>query len=346
MRRAQVVLNARVTRRATITGVERWAHEVIPRLLSRAPERYVAATPPPAASSGPLGYAWEQLLLPLLAARARAKVIFSPANLAPLGWPGNVLMLHDATVLREPEAYSRAYRAWHRTVGIRGARQALMVLTVSEFSRRELVELADLDPQRVRVVSGGVDSRFTPDADHQRVAKKLGLNAPYVLTVATRDERKNLSTLGFAAEALARDGIELVWAGDERPQFSRNADLDAVRRLGYVDDGDLPGLYCGASAFVLPSRYEGLGLPCLEAMACGTPVVAANRGALPETCGDAALLVDPDDPEAVCQALFQAIGDSVVRTRLQEAGLQRVAPRTWDRATGQIDDMLVELLSI
>ena len=104
-----------------------------------------------------------------------------------------------------------------------------------------------------------------------------------------------------------------------------------MRSLGYVDEEDLPGLYAGAAAFAMPSLYEGFGLPCLEAMACGTPVVAADRSSLPETCGDAALLVDPDDAEAFAQALLTAALDADTRERLVAAGLQRARRFSWDR---------------
>ena len=335
-----ILLNARAAARATITGVERWTAELIPRLRALAPERYVIVAPPRRASGRGAGQAWEQLALPLLARRTRAQIIFSPANLAPVLWPRNVLMLHDAAVLREPDAYSRAYSLWHRTVGVRSARRALRVLTVSEFSRGELIELAGLDPKRVVVVHGGVDDRFTPAADHERAAAELGLSRPYVLTVATDDRRKNLPVLAETVRGLGALGIELVWAGEARPYFAQAQAIQGARALGYVAEEHLAGLYRGALAFVLPSRYEGLGLTCLEAMACGTPVVAADRAALPETCGKAALLVDPDDPAAVAAAVLRAISDDSLRSRLRADGLVRASERTWDRAAGETDALL------
>jgi glycosyltransferase involved in cell wall biosynthesis len=338
--RGPIVLNARVAGRATFTGVERWAAELIPRLIALRPDRYISLSPPARASSRGPGHGWEQLILPARAARLRASVVFSPANLAPLLWPRNVLLLHDAAVLREPDAYSAAYRAWHRSFGLVAARRALKVATVSEFSRRELIELGDLDPGRLVVIHGGVDARFHPGADHERVAHKLGLRAPYVLTVATDDRRKNLSVLGRSAQRLGELGIELAWAGEGRPQFAHSSSIDGARVLGYVDDADLPGLYRGARAFVLPSRYEGLGLPCLEAMACGTPVVAADRAALPETCAGAALLVDPDDPGAIADAVVRAATDETLRAHLRVAGLQRAAQTTWERAAQEMDVLL------
>ena len=193
------------------------------------------------------------------------------------------------------------------------------------------------------MIPGGVDARFAPGADGARAAERLALARPYVLTVATDDRRKNVEKLAPVARALATDGIELVWAGDRRPYFAAAAEAAGVRSLGYVDDADLPGLYAGARAFVLPSRYEGFGLTCLEAMACGTPVVAADRAALPETCGDAALLVDPDDSAALTRAVRIAATDPAAREALRAAGLRRAAQFSWDRTAGRVDALLTEL---
>ncbi len=323
--------------------MERWTAEVNARLRVLAPDRYTVAQPRPRARRQILGQGWEQLVLPAHAARLRAALVFSPANLAPLAWPRNVVVVHDAAVLREPHAYSRPYRLWHTGAGLAAARRALAVVTVSEFSRRELLELGGLDAGRVAVIPGGVGERFTPAADAAAVARRLGLTRPYVLTVATADARKNLEALAPAAQALERHGIELAWAGDTRPYFARIAGAPGLRRLGYVDERDLPGLYCGALAFVLPSRYEGFGLTCLEAMACGTPVVAADRAALPETCGDAALLVDPDEPQAITHAVVRAATEPELRSALREAGLRRARSFGWERTASAVDELLTRL---
>jgi glycosyltransferase involved in cell wall biosynthesis len=313
---------------------------MIPRLVAIDPERYRVVQPRPRVRGRALGQIWEQVELPAVARQTGASLIFSPANLAPLTWSRNVLVMHDAAVVREPDAYSLAYRIWHRHIGLNAARRALAVVTVSEFSRRELVSLAGLDPSRVMVIPAGVSERFNPAVNHERVTRKLGLATPYVLTIATADRRKNLESLTFAAARLAQLGIEMVWAGDSRPYFSKAAAVMGIRSLGYVDDADLPGLYVGARAFVLPSRYEGFGLTCLEAMACGVPVVAANRAALPETCGGAALLVDPDDHRAMADAVLYAVEDYGARTRLQSRGLQQASIYGWDRAARRVNDLL------
>ena len=320
--------------------MERWTLEVSRRLRALDPERYLIAEPPAWAHSGPAGHAWEQFALPAIAAAKRAEAIFSPANVAPLAWPRNVIVVHDAAVLRVPAAYSRAYRTWHRWPGIEAARRAQAVVTVSEFSRRELIELGGLDPARLTVIGGGVDPRFSPSEDDDTAATALGLRRPYVLTIATDDPRKNLDALVPCAAALARRGIELVWAGDSRPQFARTRPLTGLRALGYVPDELLVGLYRGAEAFVLPSRYEGFGLTCLEAMACGTPVVAADRAALPEVCGDAALLVDPDDPSAVTRAVLAVCEDGRRAARLRAAGIERARHYGWERAAAACDALL------
>ena len=339
---SRVLINARVAKRATITGVERWTLEVTPRLRALAPGRYPVAHPPPVASSRTLGHAWEQLVLPAAALHRRARLIFSPANLAPVAWPRNVVLIHDAAPFRMPDAYSRGYLAVHHRLGAASARRALAVVTVSEFSKRELVELLGLDPAHIRVIRGGVGAQFSlqAGADGARVRAKLGLYRPYVLTIGTADARKNLGALDQAAARLSRAGVEVVRAGDARPQFASTGWVAGVRSLGYIAEPDLPGLYAGASAFVLPSRYEGLGLPCLEAMACGVPVVAADRGALPETCGDAALLIDPDDGEAVACALETVLTDRTTRDRLRASGRQRAAEFNWDRTAAELHALL------
>ena len=326
-----VLLNGRAAARPELGGPERFARELTARLPALRPGRYAVATPPPALVHR-AGHLWEQAVLPARAAATRARAVLSPAASGPLLARRHVLVLFDAAALRHPEAYAREYVAWQRAVLPRLAARAVHVVTVSEFSRDELCALLPLEPARTTVVPGGVDERFTPAADAGSARAALGLQRPYVLTVGSATARKNLAALGPAARALAERGVELVAAGGSRPQF-RDATADGVRRLGRVDDALLPGLYAGAAAFVLPSVHEGFGLTALEAMASGVPVVAARRGALPETCGDAALLVDPDDPGEVADAVLAALDDEALAAR----GRARAAAFTWDRTAREVD---------
>jgi glycosyltransferase involved in cell wall biosynthesis len=331
-----VLIDGRAAVRPELGGVERWARELCARLPALRPERYVVVRPP-ALLAHRLGHGWEQALLPL---RARsAALLLGPANLAPVGFPRNVVVIHDAAVLREPGWYAPAYARWHRALLPRLARGARRVITVSEFSARELRDVLGVD---AAVVPGGVDERFAPSADAGPARAALGLERPYVLTVASRLARKNLGALDVAAARLDARGIDLVAAGGERPQF-RASTTAGPRALGPVPDAHLPGLYAGASAFVLPSLYEGFGLPCIEAMACGTPVVAARAAALPETCGDAAVYADPHDPAAIADAVEQAL-EPATAERLRAAGLARAGELTWDRTAHGVDAVIDDLL--
>jgi glycosyltransferase involved in cell wall biosynthesis len=323
----RLALNARAAERPELGGVERWARELARRLPELGDYDVIR---PPAALVHRAGHAWEQTVLPVRARRAR--LLLSPANLAPVAFPRNAVVIHDAAALREPGWYSPAYAAWQRRVLPLVAKRAVLVITVSEFSRDELRELLEVD---AHVVPGGVDPRFHPGADPEPAKAALGLTRPYVLTVASQTKRKNLAALDATARRLATDGIDLVVAGGTRPQFGQSDGL-APRRLGHVPDEHLSGLYAGARAFVLPSLHEGFGLTCLEAMACGVPVVAARAGALPETCKQAARYADPHDPEDIADQVQRALDDDALR----HAGPRRAAEFTWERTTREIDALM------
>jgi glycosyltransferase involved in cell wall biosynthesis len=332
---AAVAIDARAAIRRETGGVERVAQEMARRLPALRPDRYEAIAPRPRLAHR-AGHAWEQLVLPL---RAReAQLVYCPANLAPLASRRNVVVIHDLGSLAHPEWYGRAYVAWQRVALPAIARRARLVITVSEFSRHEIVERLGVDST---VIPNGVDGRFSPDADPGPAARALGLERPYVLALSTRNARKNVGVLGAAAEALAERGIELVTAGSGRT-YMRTGAAPPGRALGYVPEAHLPGLYAGAAALALPSVYEGFGLPALEAMASGTPVVAADRAALPEVCGGAALLADPEDGDAFADALLRATEEE--RERLSAAGLERAAGFSWERSALLTDRAIGELL--
>jgi glycosyltransferase involved in cell wall biosynthesis len=341
-----VLINARAATRPELGGVERWAREVAARLPQLDPAGYEVVRPP-ARFVHRAGHAWEQGVLPAHAARRHAALLLNPANLAPLAFPRNVVVIHDAAALREPAWYSRLYVAWQRAILPALARRALHLVTVSQFSRRELVDLLGADPAKITVIPGGVDERFRPDVEPARRGR------PYVLTVASRTARKNLAALTLTAERLRRDGIELVAVGGDRPQFRAEegrggpagpaaggpAGAFGITWLGHVDDAELPALYAGAEAFVLPSHYEGFGLTVLEAMACGTPVVTSNVTALPELVADAGLLVDPGDPAAIAAAVERAMGDAELARR----GVERARAFTWTASAGRLHELLGRL---
>jgi glycosyltransferase involved in cell wall biosynthesis len=341
--------------RREIGGVERWARELSRLLPELRPGRYEVIRPP-AALAHRAGQAWEQLALPVAA--RDAELLLSPANLAPLAGRRNVVVIHDSAPFREPSWYGRVYGAWHRALLPRIARAARLVITPSEHARAELAELFGLPLERVVAIAPGVDPSFASPGDPAPLVRRLGLGRPYVLAVGTDSARKNLALLDAIAPGLAESGLDVVIAGSTRrympadpapgesagPVSGQEGPYAArARRLGYVSDADLPALYAGAAAFAMPSLYEGFGLPCVEAMAAGTPVVAADRSALPEACGGAALLAEPDEPDAFAAALLRAAGPE--RERLTESGRERASKLTWQRTAEEVDRALEPLLA-
>jgi glycosyltransferase involved in cell wall biosynthesis len=218
--------------------------------------------------------------------------------------------LHDLALLRHADLFPRWHR-WSGRAGIgRVARAADRVLAVSEFTKREAVELLRVDPGRITVIGNAVDPAFSP-GDAARAGD-------YVLAVGTLEPRKNL---GRVVEAAARAGVELRVAG------ARGwGGVDTAGWLGEVDDVALVELYRGARALVYPSLYEGFGIPVLEAMACGTPVVTSRGGATEEVAGGAAVLVDPLDVESIAAGIAEA---DARRDELRALGLARAAEFTW-----------------
>ncbi len=262
--------------------------------------------------------AWYPLLLPRQAERAGLDVLHCTIYRAPLRQRVPVVVtVHDLAVLRTPRAFPAWTRLYART-GLRPAvRAARRVITVSEFSRRETAELCDVDPDRIDVVPNAVDAVFSPDGPRAE--------GDYVLAVGTLEPRKNLSRV---VEAARLAGAELRVVG-ARGWGGVTVEGAGVRWLGRVADEELAALYRGARCLVYPSLYEGFGIPVVEAMACGCPVVTSAGSAMAEVAGDATVLVDPLDVRAIVYGMGEA---EKRRAELAADGLERAHLYTWERA--------------
>jgi glycosyltransferase involved in cell wall biosynthesis len=262
--------------------------------------------------------AWYLAALPTRALREGMEVLHCPTQRAPTrSSVPLVVTFHDLAVLRHPETFNRWTREYSRRALPRVAHAATRLIAVSEFTKRELLEVLDVPEEKVRVIPNAVGEPFTAEGE--------AAVGDYVLAVSTLEPRKNLQRLVEGHERARLNGLPLLVAGAAGWGDVR-VDGSGVRWLGEVGDEELARLYRGARCVAYVSLYEGFGLPVLEAMACGTPVVAARTGALEEVSGDAAVLVDPLDPDAIAAGLNEAIDR---REDLRERGLERARAFAW-----------------
>jgi glycosyltransferase involved in cell wall biosynthesis len=289
---------------------------------------------------------WSQVRLPLALARAHPDLLFVPAHAIPFVWPGTALtVVHDLAFERHPEAYSLTERSYLQLTTRWAARRCPVLIAVSESTKADLVGLYGVAPDRVRVVPpGGGEHTDRQAAPASRLAE-LGLDGDFVLQVGRIEARKNQRAALAAVEKL--DGVTLAMAGHERDSglAARLRASSRARVLGAVDQPTLELLYRRALAVVVPSLYEGFGLPVLEAMSRGQVVVAGRGSSLPEVGGDAVLYVeDPNDAEQLASVLEVAIGDKKVRARLARAAPERAKAFTWDRSAKGVVEVVRKLV--
>jgi glycosyltransferase involved in cell wall biosynthesis len=288
--------------------------------------------------------AWEQVGLPGLVRRHKLDLLHSPHYTMPLKHSArSVVTFHDLTFVLYPELHQPAKRIFFPAMMRWSARHAQRIITVSESTRSDLVRTFGVSPNRVTTVLSAADTDYRPAAPAlvADVSARYGLRpGGYLLYVGVLEPRKCLDQLveAFGRIAPAADGLELIIAGKRGWMydqiFGQVAALgleNRVRFPGYVPRADLPALYSGARAFVYPSRYEGFGLPVLEAMSCGTPVVTTNVSSMPEVAGDGALLVDPDDVAGLAAALARIVHDASLRQELSARGQARARTFSWER---------------
>ncbi len=316
---------------------QRTDHERYSRIL---PNSQVIAAPA-AAAHRPARLAWEQTGLPLLAQQVNASVLHSPVYTCPLraGCPVTVTV-HDATFFTEPEHYEKSRGTFFRSAIKTSLRRAERVIVPSKATRDELIRLLDADPTRIDVAYHGVDHtafHVPSDDEKARVRARLGLNSPYLAFLGAKEPRKNVPNLirgWIAAVQDRREPPALVIAGgqghdDEIDRVATEVPANLrLLRPGYLRYADLPGFLGGAIICAYPSHGEGFGLPILEAMACGAPVLTTPRLSLPEVGGDAVAYTKPEAAQ-IGEDLVRLLDDPQLRARLGAAGLARAKEFNW-----------------
>ena len=330
--------------RRVATGTEVYARSIIEALAAAKSERtvriYANAVERPAWLAP--GVEWRGIPFPRLwthwrlrqaLRRERPDVTFIPGHVLPIALGlKSVVTIHDVGHRREPRSYGRAAR-WYLELTTRSAaRRANRLIAVSQSTADDLGRYYGVPGGRITVVHSGISARFQPQnpTTVQQVLHRLGIVGPYFLYVGRNHPRKNLPLLRRAFDDARRRGLtaKLVVAGPGHEAPSS----EHVRVLPYVAIDELPALYAGAIALTLPSRFEGFGFPALEAMRCGTAVIASTAGALPEVVGTAGILLSPDDAGAWSQALLELAGDPALQRRLIAAGSGHSAEFTWEAA--------------
>jgi len=353
MRRGPIYVNGRFLAQP-VTGVQRFAIEITRAAAALAargewPQATLLTPPavPAAAALGlqqrPVGHRqgqlWEQLDLPQAAAGG---TLLNLGNTAPLACGAQQLVvIHDAGVFDTPASYSWKFRLWYKSLQHALARMGTRIATVSEFSRARLAARLGLDPARIAVLYEGADHILRLPAEPSILARHGLTPGGYALVVGSAAAHKNLAALDGLAQLLAGRGLAVaVTGGANRAVFQSAAAPAALRPLGRAEDAELRALYEQAACLLFPSRYEGFGLPPVEAMLCGCPVIAARGGAVAEICGADALYAAMDAPGALAATVTRLLDDPALRADLSRRGRARAAQLSWTAAARRLGAVL------
>jgi len=291
------------------------------------------------------GHLWEQVELPLYADK---RVLVNLCTPAPLIKRNQVVMIHDAATYACPDEFSTAFRTWYKIMLYGLCKRAAKVVTVSNFSKKELAHYCKTDETNIHVVYPGIDHFNQTQAD-ESVLQKYDLSGKkFVLAVSSLSPRKNFLRLVDAIATLGDTDLDLVVVGGSNHKVFNRIGLESrnrVKWLSSINDKELKALYGSAYCFAFPSWYEGFGLPPIEAMLCGCPVVAANRASLPEVCGEAALYCDPYDPQDIAGKIRLLWNNASLRDDLQARGLARASVFTWEKCAQDMWFIIRQLLS-
>ncbi len=345
-----IYVNARfLTQR--ITGVQRYAIEISRQLKMLSTDiKFVApgniihdelAGELNVVAHGKMsGHLWEQLELPRFLKKRGYPLLINLGNTSPLHYKNKIVAIYDMSFMRNPQWFSKKFYLYYKFIVARAAREALKIITVSEFSKKEIHELLNIPADNIEVVYGAA-----PKESEDDIGKDISQRGRYLLAVSSLDPRKNLENLIAAFISSGIKGVKLIIVGSGNTIFRHKKFREVIGSnpdiifTGYVSDRDLIGLYKRAELFIYPSIYEGFGIPPLEAMACGCPVIVSTASSLPEVCGDAALYVDPYDIDDIKRAMSEILDNRELRQELILKGRTRAKLFSWN-------DSAIRLLKI
>lgn len=260
----------------------------------------------------------------------------------------NILTIHDLVPLFNPEISMEGLSDYYNRLK-NELYKIDMFIAVSEHTKKDIMKYLDVPEHKIRVIYEAADESYKPVKDHSGIKKKYGLDK-FILSVGTLEPRKNIPNLIKAFGKLNRRDYKLVitgkkgWKYEEIFRLVESLGLgDRIKFLGYILDEELPALYSAAELFVYPSLYEGFGLPPLEAMACGTPVIVSNRSSLPEVVGDAGILIDPEDTDGIAEAMEKILQQPSLRKELSEKGLQQAKKFSWSKCASETIELYKQI---
>jgi len=337
----EIYINGRFQRQRC-TGVQRVAKEI--SCLLQAPAKQII---PHYLYQGMAGHLWEQTVLPL---HVRDGALWSPCNTGPMAVRRQIVTIHDMAVFEHPQWFSGNFSRLYHFLLPRLARRVAKIVTDSNFSRNRISHFLAVEPAKIEVVYPGVSKRFSPrsPSEIEMAKKSYGLGGQkYFITLGTQEPRKNLKHVFKVWREITEQlgsGAKLLIVGGVTKAVFQSADAVVlppnVIVAGYVADSTLLALLSGAEALLYPSLYEGFGLPVIEGMACGTPVITTRCASLPEAGGDAALYVDANSPEEMKKIMLQLLVEPAMREDIAYRGREQAAAFTWERSAANMDALL------
>jgi len=339
-----------------ITGVQRYAGEIIKaldlmigsaRIASDQISFRLLVPPSPLRTPTPAhiptrqvghtsGHLWEQIELPWY---ARDGFLLNLCNAAPIVSKRQAVIIYDAGVFACPDSYSFAFRTWYRFMLRAAGKRSAVVITASAFSREEITDRVGIPLPKIRIISGGCNHVDGLSGDDTRIAGSGLSGRPFLLAVSSLSPRKNFQAVIDAMATLGEVGFDVVLAVTANPKIFGRMKLrvsDRIRFLGEVNDAELTALYRRATAFIYPSLYEGFGLPPLEAMRLGCPVIVSDIPPHREVCGEAAIYCDPHDIRNIADRIIQIMSDADLRRRYAELGRARANVFTWQKSAAEL----------